>query len=152
MKRFVAVLLVTLLTACQATPVPAPEATDAGPIVLAQEENPYAPKPEDSSLIEAGILLTSLDLAEPTEANPGKSQLTILGSMPSVCDELRIQVNPPNPAYEIRIEIYSVINPKINCDNVFQQFETSILLGRYSAGVYSIWVNSKYVGDIVSYD
>jgi subtilisin-like proprotein convertase family protein len=71
--------------------------------------------------------------------------------MPSVCNELRIKVNPPNAAYQIFIEIYSIVNPNRNCENVFQQFETSILLGEYSTGQYSIWVNGSFVGDIVSY-
>lgn len=152
MKRYLPAFLILILCACQAQPTPNPTPTESLPLVIEQEQNPFAPRPEDSSLIEAGILLTSLDLSETTEITPARAELTILGSMPSVCNELRIEVNRPNSAYEIRIEIYSVINPKVDCENVFQQFETSILLGIYSAGVYSIWVNSSFVGDIVSYE
>jgi subtilisin-like proprotein convertase family protein len=71
--------------------------------------------------------------------------------MPSVCSELRIKVNPPNIEYQISIEIYSVADPKLNCENVFQQVDTTVLLGAYSAGQYTIWVNDSYVGDMVSY-
>lgn len=149
MKKYLLLILIITLSACQAQPVPTPTAANSGPLVLTLEENPYAPKPEDASLIQTGIILTSLDLSETPQA--GRTKLNILGSMPSVCSELRIKVNPPNQAYEIRIEMYSVANPGVNCDNVFQQFETNILLGEYSAGVYSIWVNSSFVGDIVSY-
>ncbi len=149
MKKCWLLISIILLSACQAQSVPTPTAANSGPVVIALEENPYAPKPEDASLIQAGIILTSLDLSETSQA--GRTKLNILGSMPSVCNELRIKVNPPNQAYEIRIEMYSIANPGVNCDNVFQQFETSILLGEYSAGVYSIWVNSSFVGDIVSY-
>ena len=140
-----------LLSACFAQPTPEPTPTPSGPLVISPEENPYAPKPEDASMIQAGVILTSLDLSEIADLTPLRTRLTILGSMPSVCNELRIKVNPPDNTYRIDIEIYSIVNPNLNCENVFQQFETSILLGEYSAGQYSIWVNNEFVGDIVSY-
>lgn len=140
-----------LLSACLAQPTPQPTATASGPLVITPEENPYAPIPEDVSMQQAGVILTSLDLSELADVTPLRTELTILGSMPSVCNELRIKVNPPDDVYQIFIEIYSIVNPDVDCENVFQQFETSILLGEYSAGQYSIWVNGGFVGDIVSY-
>ena len=151
MKKFMLLCFTLLLSACLAQPTPEPTPTTSGPIVINPEENPYAPKPEDLGMTQAGVILTSLDLSELVEVTPLRTQLTILGSMPSVCNELRIKVNPPNAAYQILIEIYSIVNPNRNCENVFQQFETSILLGEYSTGQYSIWVNGSFVGDIVSY-
>ena len=151
MKRFQLFFLIFILNACLAQPTPIPAPAESAPVVITQEENPYAPKPEDAGFIQAGVILTSLDLSEITDAAPARTELTILGSMPGVCNELRIKVSLPNQAYEIFIEIYSIANPKLKCENVFQQFETSIMLGEYSAGVYSIWVNSSFVGNIVSY-
>ncbi len=151
MKKFVLLYFAALLSACLAQPPPEPTPTTSGPIVVRPEENQYAPKPEDSSMTKAGVILTSLDLSELADATPLRTQLTILGSMPSVCNELRIKINPPNDEYQIFIEIYSIVNPNLNCENVFQQFETSILFGEYSAEQYSIWVNNSFVGDMVSY-
>ena len=146
------VLCITLLlNSCITQPSAEPRPTASGPIVIKLEENPYAPKPEDLSMTRAGVILTSLDLSELPDSTPLRSELTILGSMPSVCNELRIKVNPPDAAYKVHIEVYSIVNPNLNCENVFQQFETSILLGEYSAGQYSIWVNNSFVGEMVSY-
>lgn len=148
---YCALCLTLLVSACFAQPTIESTPTIAAPLVIKQEENPYAPRLEDVSMREAGVILTSLDLSELPDTTPLRSELTILGSMPSVCNELRIKVNPPDDSYQIFIEIYSIVNPDVNCENVFQQFETSILLGEYSAGQYTIWVNGSFVGDIVSY-
>ncbi len=148
--RFV-LCFILLLSACIAQPLPEPTPTISRPRVIKLEENPYAPQPEDANVTQAGVVLTSLDLSELVDSDPLRSELTILGSMPSVCNELRIKVNPPNDAYQIYIEIYSIVNPNLKCEDVFQQFETSILLGEYSAGQYSVWVNNSFVGNMVSY-
>jgi hypothetical protein len=151
MKKFGFLCFVMVLSSCFAQPSPEPTPTTSGPLVIRPEENPYAPKLEDQKTTKAGVVLTSLDLSERGDATPLRSELTILGSMPSVCNEVRVKVDPPDNAYRIYIEIYSIVNPNLNCENVFQQFEITILLGEYSAGQYSIWVNNELVGDIVSY-
>jgi len=151
MKRTLFLLLILITSACAAKPTPEPTPTASAPYVLKQEENPYAPKPEDLSLKQDGVILTSTSLSERFDLTPIRAELHVLGSMPSVCSELRIKVNPPNIKYQISIEIYSVADSKLKCENVFQQVDTTILLGAYSAGQYTIWINENYVGDIVSY-
>jgi hypothetical protein len=151
MKQIVFLLLILILSACTAQPTQAPTPTASAPYVLKQEENPYTPRTEDLSMKQDGVILTSVGLSERFDLTPLRAELHILGSMPSVCSELRIKVNPPDIKYQIVIEIYSIADLKLHCENVFQQFETTILLGAYSAGQYKIWVNNSYVGDIVSY-
>jgi hypothetical protein len=151
MKRTLFLLLILIVSACTTQPTQEPTPTASTPFVLKQEENPYAPKTGDLSLKEDGVTLTSLSLSERYDLTPIRAELHILSSMPSVCSELRIKVNPPNVEYQISIEIYSVADPKQNCENVFQQIETTILLGTYSAGQYTIWVNDIFVGSIASY-
>jgi hypothetical protein len=151
MKQSIFLLLAFILTSCAAQPTPEATPTTSAPFVIKQEENPYAPKTEDVSLKQDGITLTSLGLSERYDLTPLRAELHILGSMPSVCSELRIKINPPNNEYQISIEIYSVADLKLNCENVFQQVDTTILLGAYSAGEYMIWVNDNFVGSIVSY-
>ena len=151
MKRTLFLLLILITSACAAKPTPEPTPTASAPYVLKQEENPYAPKPEDLSLKQDGVILTSTSLSERFDLTPIRAELHILGSMPSVCSELRIKVNPPNIKYQISIEIYSVSDSKLKCENVFQQVDTTILLGAYSAGQYSVWVNESFVGSIASY-
>ena len=151
MKKIYFLLWIMVLSACIAQPTQEPTPTTSVPFVLKQEENPFSPKVEDLSLKQGGIILTSLSLSERYDLTPLRAELHILGSLPSVCSELRVKVNPPNLEYQIGIEIYSVVGPKLNCENVLQQVDTIILLGAYSTGQYTIWVNDSYVGDIVSY-
>ncbi|NOT04356.1 MAG: hypothetical protein HOP27_07120 [Anaerolineales bacterium] len=151
MKRISILFSILLLSACLFQPVVEPTPTADIPLLLKQEENPYAPQVEDLSKQQAGVILTSLNLSERSDLNPIRAELNILGSMPSVCNELRVKFNPPDETYKVDIEIYSLVNPNVNCDNVFQQFKTTILLGLYSQGQYTVWVNDAYVGDFTSY-
>lgn len=150
MKRLT-LLLTFFLAACFAPPAPAATVTPRQPQALSPEENPYAPQAEDVKMLRAGVILTSIQLSERTDLDPARVQVNFLGSMPSVCNALRLDVRPPDAEYRVRIEAYSLIDPQINCENVFQQFETMILLGAYSPGRYAVWVNDEYVGDFVAY-
>jgi hypothetical protein len=153
MKRTLFLLLILITSGCAAQPTqaPIPTPTISAPFVLKQEENPYAPKTGDLGLKQDGVTLTSLSLSERYDLTPIRAELHVFGSMPSVCSELRIKVNPPNIEYQISIEIYSVADSKLICENVFQQVDTTILLGAYSAGQYTVWVNENLVGSIASY-
>jgi len=151
MNRTVFLFLVLILSACAAQPTQEATPTASTPFILKQEENPYAPRAEDISLKQDGVILTSLSLSERFDLTPMRAELHFLGSMPSVCSELRIKVNPPNIGYQISIEIYSVADPKLNCENVFQQIDTAILLGEYSPGQYTVWVNESLVGSMAAY-
>lgn len=151
MKRILFLLLVFILSACAAQPTQEPTPTISAPFVLKQEENPYAPRPEDLGMKQDGVIITSLSLSERYDLTPIRPELHVLGSMPSVCSELRIKVNPPNAEYQVNIEAYSVVDPEQNCENVFQQVDTTILLGAYSPGQYQVLVNDSYVGDFASY-
>lgn len=145
------VVLAGLLGACIAAPTPPPTAAAASPSILAAEENSHAPRAEDAGMQTAGLVLTSIDLSERTDLTPTRVQLNLLGSLPSVCNELRIEINPPDARYQIFIEVYSLMNPDINCDNVFQRFEADVLLGVYSPGRYTVWINNGLIGDFVTY-
>lgn len=151
MKGFQFLVIATFLGACVALPTQVPTPTTAIPTMLLVEENPYRPQPEDASFRPAGIVLTSAGLLERFDLDPFRVELNLSGSLPSVCNELQVEVAPPNTNYQVFIEVYSMVNPKINCDNVFQQFEASILLGVYSTGRYTVWVNENLVGDFITY-
>ncbi len=152
MKQPLTLLLGLILVSCAPLqPAPPPTPTVSPPFVLKTEENPYAPKLEDVSLKQDGVILTSVSLSERYDLTPIRAQLYVLGSMPSVCSEPRIKVNPPNDKYQISIEVYSVADLKLNCENVFQQFEVSLLLGEYSPGQYTVWVNDNLAGSLASY-
>lgn len=151
MKRIIFLLFILILSACAAQSTPESTPTISAPFVLKQEDNPYAPKTRDLSMKQDGVILTSLSLSERYDLTPIRPELHVLGSMPSVCSELRIKINPPNSEYQINIEIYSIADPELKCENVFQQVDTTILLGSYSTGQYKVLVNDNFVGDFSSY-
>ncbi len=150
-KRSIFLFLTLALSACAAQPTPEPTSTASVPYVIKSADNPYAPRPEDANLQIGGVELTSLNLAEQAGSVPARVALRFLGSLPRACNELRIDVAAPNDQYQIFVEIYSLIDSKVECENVFQQFEASVLLGVYSAGRYTVWVNGGLVGDFVTY-
>jgi hypothetical protein len=151
MKKIFPLIVAFLLSACFVVPTAQPTETPSAPFTLVAEENPYAPKIEDASLHLAGAVVTSINLSERTDLTPPRVAINFLGSMPNSCNELRLKINPPNNNYQIFIELYSLTNPKIKCQNVFQQFEANVLLGVYSSGRYTVWVNDKLVGDFIAH-
>lgn len=144
-------LIFILISACSIIPTVEPTETPASPYRITPDENIYAPRTEDLGKQIAGVTITAVSLSEKYEYSPPRAMLNILGYMPSVCNELRVQINPPDENYRVFIEVYSLINPNINCENVFQQFEANILFGYYSKGRYTVWINDNLVGDFVSY-
>jgi hypothetical protein len=144
-------LMAVLLNACVAPPTAEPTPTAAPPYRITPDENPYEPKLEDVGKQVASVTITSVDLAEIYDYSPPRTALGLIGYMPSVCNELRVEISPPDENFNVFVQVYSLVNPTIQCDNVFQQFEVRILLGTYSSGRYYIWVNDSLVGDFVSY-
>lgn len=144
-------LVAVLLGACIASPMVEPTPTASPPYRITPDENPYEPKLEDVGRQVASVTITSVDLSERYDHTPPRAVLGLVGYMPSVCNELRVEISPPDEEYNVFIEVYSLVNPTIQCDNVFQQFETSILFGTYSPGRYHVWINDSLIGDFVSY-
>lgn len=144
-------LTVLLLTSCTTLPTPEPTATAVVPYRITPDENPFAPELADVNWQVATVTIMSVGLSEQYEFSPPRAMLSLVGYMPSVCNELRVNINPPDEEFNLYIDVYSLINPDVQCDNVFQQFETSILLGTYSPGRYAVWINDVLMGDFVSY-
>ena len=144
-------VLPLMLSACSVIPTVEPTATVYVPYRIASDENPYAPETGDVGLQIGGVTITAVSLSEKYEFSPPRAMLNILGYMPSVCNELRVNILPPDKNFRVFVEVYSLINKNINCDNVFQQFEANILLGTYSSGRYTVWINDGLAGDFVSY-
>lgn len=140
-----------LIAACIPMPTAEPTPTAYAPYRITPEENPYASQTSDLGLQIAGVTLTSINLSERDDLSPPRVVVGFLGSMPSVCNELRINVSLPDANARIFIEVYSLIDPDLKCEDVFQQFEASILLGTYSPGRYTVWVNEGLIGDFVAY-
>lgn len=144
-------LTVFMLVSCTTLPTPEPTATAVVPYRITPDENPFEPGLADVNWQIATVTIVSVGLSEQYEFSPPRAMLSLVGYMPSVCNELRVNINPPDEDFNLYVDVYSLINPDVQCDNVFQQFETSILLGTYSPGRYAVWVNDVLMGDFVSY-
>lgn len=151
MRFIILSILITILTACAPLPTAEPTPTAALPYRITPDENPHEPKPEDAGWLPSGVTITATGLSERYDFTPPRAMLSLSGYIPSACHELRIKVNPPDGDFRIFIEVYSLIDPTITCEDVFQQFETSLLFGTYSTGRYTVWVNEGLVGDFVTY-
>ncbi len=138
------------LSACLSLPGAPPTESPASPQILRAEENPHAPQFNDFEKNRAGAQITSATLSMRTELDPPRAQVDLWGSVPSPCSELRLNVLPPDAQYRIRIEAYSLKDPRLRCENFLRQFQTSLLLGVYSPGRYFVWVNDLYIGDFVA--
>lgn len=153
--RFRTLLVISILAflgvSCARLPSLSPTPTTAAPSIIIVEENPFRPRSSDAGLNLGGAIISNTHLVERFDLDPFRVELLISGSLPSVCNELRIQVSPPNGNYQIFVEVYSLINKEIDCDNVFQHIEANILLGVYSDGRYTVWVNEIFSGDFTTY-
>jgi hypothetical protein len=134
-----------------ALPTPEPTATVSLPSVLVSADNAYQLQPDEANLVHAGVEISSISLIERVELDPIRVEVDFLGSLPTTCNQLRMEVGLPDNQYRINITLYSVVKPGPKCEQVLQQFEANTLLGVYSAGRYTVWVNGGPVGDFVVY-
>ncbi len=111
--------------------------------------NPYAPQPDDKENSQGNVYL---DVAQVRvlESYPVQVVLTLQGNLPTPCDTLRVQVNPPDEQNRITIEVYSLTDPAKMCAQMLKPFDASIPLGSFPAGHYTIWVNGEQIGEFDS--
>jgi hypothetical protein len=110
---------------------------------------PYAPQPGDDALTRGGVFLDSAEISV-LESYPVQIMLTLKGSLPTPCNQLRVKTNPPDEKNQIQVEVYSVIDETQICAQVLEPFGVNIGLGSFLAGHYSVWVNGKKIGEFDS--
>ncbi len=111
-------------------------------------EQPYAPQPGDSARLRQEVYLDSSRVHN-LSSDPAIIVLDLQGNLPSPCNALRIVVSAPNAQNQIMVDIYSVIDPGEVCITIIQPFNTSVILGKFPSGHYTVWVNGKQVGEFV---
>jgi hypothetical protein len=151
MKRITVLLSSALLCACIAAPTLEATPTPRAPYRITPDENPFEPRTDDAERQTASVTITSVIISERYEFTPPRAAIIITGYMPSVCNELRVRIDPPDNEFRVFVEVYSLTDPGAQCEDVFQQFEAVILFGTYSPGRFTVWVNDALAGDFVSY-
>ena len=147
-----------LLTACAgptteaAPPTPGadyPNPTSYPPPSGGEEPppNPYAPGKGDESKLRGEVYIDSQEI-QILESFPPQFRLHVLGSLPTPCHGLRAVVAEPDAQSQIHVELYSLVDPTVNCIQVLEPFDASIPLGSFSSGAYIVFVNGVQVGEI----
>ncbi|MBT3337861.1 MAG: hypothetical protein HN855_04295 [Anaerolineae bacterium] len=147
-------LLVFAITGCANANTLTPEIEFILEPTLVVEESPesietapaYLPQPGDSDLDRANAITNSIYLFY-SENNPAEVILHISGYLPTPCHELRIYIPQPDQENKVNVEIYSLAEPDIECEQVLRAFDTRVNLGTYPAGSYWVWVNGGRVGN-----
>lgn len=159
MYKFVPFMLVFVifLSACSVVETSEPEptqppSTDAPvqntPGAVETPPTSYAPQPEDKNLTLSKVYVEGSDLLV-LESYPPQYMLHVAGNLPNPCHNLRIKVNPPDAKNNLMVEVYSVVDPKMNCIEVIKAFDASVRLDvGLAAGKYAVWVNGEPIGDI----
>lgn len=94
------------------------------------------------------VVIDSLAI-QVSDSFPPQYQLIAKGSLPASCHQLRTEVEEPTMRSEIHVQIYSVYDPYMVCALAAKPFETTIPLGGYVRGSYTVFVNEKEVGEII---
>jgi hypothetical protein len=156
MKRILPLtLLIVLLAAC--TPAtaypnegypPANQPVTSGDTPIPSEDN-FLPQPSDSDLTRGEVLLDSSSLST-LESSPLQFVLTLKGSLPTPCHQLRVAVGQPDANRKINVDVYSVAKPNEICAQMIKPFEVNVPLGNFPAGHYFLFVNGTQIAEFES--
>jgi hypothetical protein len=102
----------------------------------------YAPSPEDDALTRGEAFIDSHQLLT-LESYPLQFNLTLTGSLPTPCHQLRVTVSSPDAGNMIAVEVYSVVDPAAVCAQMIQPFEVTVPLGSYPSGRYFLHINGN---------
>jgi inhibitor of cysteine peptidase len=154
-------LIVLLLAACAPTtsnpdqsgnnpnqPVDDPNRPTSSddPVIIPQKFDNTIPRPADKNLLRGNAYVESADLLT-MESYPLQFMLVVSGNLPTPCDQLRVDVRPPDAENQIVVEVYSVVEPDKMCTEVLQPFSINIPLGSFPSGHYSVWVNGEQAAE-----
>ncbi len=106
---------------------------------------PFLPAPGDGTMDRGNAFIDSADLRI-LESFPPRVMLTLQGSLPTPCHQVRVRTSPPDRENKIQVEVYSVSSPGAICIQVLAPFDVNVPLGSFPKGKYTVWVNGEQVG------
>ena len=108
----------------------------------------YEPQPGDEKLKRDQVFL---DLGTSTvvvdQSHPVQASMILIGDLSDPCHQLRVVVAPPTERHEIRLEVYSLYNPSQACITVLKPFHTTIPLGSFAEGHFTVFANGQIIGE-----
>jgi hypothetical protein len=151
--------LAILLSACSGLPIPGTDVTpepegpdspvESPPDTTGEEpaQAPWGPAPGDENLARGEAFVDQTDILV-LESFPLQFVLSLSGSLPTPCHQLRVEVSDPDDQDRIQVDVYSLVDPGQVCIQVLEPFEANINLGSFASGNYTVWVNGEQVGEI----
>lgn len=94
-----------------------------------------APEPGQVYVDSSEILLM--------ESYPVEVVLLVRGHLPTPCHALLSQVSGPDAEGRIEVTLTSEAPPDVVCAQVLEPFEERILLGSYTDGDFTVWLNGE---------
>lgn len=108
--------------------------------------SPLDPIPGEATLSRGEATISESEVLV-AESYPPQIFLSLKGTLPTPCHHLRAKLEKPDSQNRIMVEVYSLYDPGEICIQVIEEFETSLPLGSYADGAYTIWVNGEQVGE-----
>jgi hypothetical protein len=102
--------------------------------------------PASSNLLRGNVYLDSTELLT-MESFPLQFTLSLKGNLPTPCDQLQVDVHPPDLENKILVDVYSATQSDKICAQVLEPFEENFLLGSFPAGHYTLWVNGNQIAE-----
>lgn len=147
----VLVFIAGVVTGCQAAnPQPGiqPEPTDETGLPTPPNQdgalsiqNPFNPVPEDDSLVRGSAFVDSVQWNN--SQNAGQVELVFKGSLPTPCNQLRLNFLPLTADKRLEVDAYSVSKPDEVCIQMIQEFEATVTLTGLAQGDYTVFVNDQ---------
>jgi hypothetical protein len=88
---------------------------------------PWQPQAADQSLKRGEAFVEGMDILV-MESFPPQYTLSLQGTLPTPCHQLRVEVAPPDSRNQIQVSVYSVVDPNAICTQVLAPFEASVPL------------------------
>ena len=106
---------------------------------------PWDPQPGDKSLERSVVHMEGAAVLV-LESFPVQIMLTLSGSLPTPCHQLRVAVAAPDAQNQIAVEVYSLADPTRSCTQNLAPFEVNVPMGSFASGDYIILVNGELAG------
>ena len=116
------------------------------PVFIPQKFDNTIPRPADKKLLRGNAYVESTDLLT-MESYPLQFMLAVSGNLPTPCNQLRVDVKPPDAENRIVVDVYSVVEPDQMCAEMLQPFSINIPLSSFPSGHYTVWVNGEQVAE-----
>jgi len=131
------------------TPVPIQIEEPIGTLEPVVPAEPFDPSPGDVNMARSSAFIDSIELLI-LESYPVQINLQLTGGLSTPCHQLRVAVDPPDKENRIYIDVYSVVDADKICVQVIEPFATTVSLGTFPIGHYSVYVNNELIGEFDS--